>query len=80
MSIKSILAILFSTLILAACGGGSDTTSGGAGSPNLSNKCSISDLSLSSGTQATLTKSNGSLTTTMNIAMQESLMVDISTN
>ncbi len=74
------LAIVLSTLILAACGGGGNTTGGGAGSPAVSNKCTINNLSLSSGTEASLTKAGDSLSASMNIVMRETLMVDVSTN
>lgn len=79
VNIKFFTPVL-SALMLAACGGGGNTTGGGAGSPTVSNKCAINNLSLSSGTQASLNKSSDSLSASMNITMQETLMVDISTN
>ena len=78
---KKILTAALATIFgLTACGGGDGTTAGGAGAPSLSSKCAITNLNVSSGSQATLTKSESSLSTSMTITMQQKLMVDITTN
>lgn len=77
---KFLVTALTGVFGLTACGGGGGTTAGGAGAPALSSKCAITNLNVSSGTQATLTKSESSLSTSMTITMQQKLMVDITTN
>lgn len=70
----------FLVLAISACGGGSDTTTGSGGAPIVSNKCSITDLTLSSGTTATLSKSNDRLTAAFTLVMNESSTIETSSN
>jgi len=65
--------------ILSACGGGG-TTTGAGGAPRLSNLCSISNLNLSSGSSATLSKSSSTLTASFNLSLVESLAIRITSN
>lgn len=65
---------------LYACGGGGDTTTGSGGAPVMSNKCSISELMPSSGTQATLSKSVDQLTATFMLTMNEISNIETSSN
>ena len=71
---------LLITFVLTACGGGGDTTTGGAGAPLLTNKCEIQNMSISSGNIATLNKSSDQLSTNLILRLQQPLMVDITTN
>ncbi len=73
------MGILDSLLAAAGCGGG-ETTTGGAGAPLLTSKCSINDLSVSSGTQASLTKSSSQLSVNLNLVLQGPNNIDITTN
>ena len=77
---KLALFSIISLLMLTACGGGSDTTSGSGGAPELSDKCSIANVMPSSGTTATLTKSSSTLTTSMQITLQEATDLEITSN
>ena len=80
MNSKALLSLtLFSIFGLSGCGG-SDTTTGGAGGPVLSNKCTISNLQASSGTSSTLNKSSSSLSASFVLNLTEPLMVDIRTD
>jgi len=81
MKLSQLLISLSVVSFLSACGGGgSSTTTGGAGAPNLTNRCSISQLSLSSGTTATLSKSSSSLRASMVLTLTEAATITITSN
>lgn len=71
-SIHSILSA-FTILCLSACGGGYS----GSSAPTASNKCSIGNVSISSGASAELSKSANTLSTNFVLNLSESNVVEI---
>lgn len=73
------LITLTAITLLAACGGGGDTTTGTGGAPTLSKQCSVSQIqpSVASGT---LSKSSDKLSVNFNLNLVENLAIDIYSN
>jgi len=61
---------------LTACGGGSSSS----GAPTASNKCSINNVAISSGTNGTLSKASSSLNTSFQLVLTEPLAIQIISN
>jgi len=67
------------TCLLSACGGG-DTTTGSGGAPKLTDKCSISNINISGGTSAVLSKSSSSLKASFTLNLKEASAITITSN
>ena len=78
--LQQLLILVSVTATMSACGGGNNTTTGSGGAPTVSNKCSISGLTLSSGTNATLSKSSDQLTGVFTLIMNENSTIETSAN
>jgi len=66
-------------ILLAGCGGGG-SDSGGGGARKFSGLCELSDLSVSPGTSATLSKANGSLSAAATLTLRAAAPVRITSN
>ncbi|MBX2869049.1 MAG: hypothetical protein KTR18_10255 [Acidiferrobacterales bacterium] len=74
------IGILAIFLVMTGCGGGGETTTGGAGAPLLTSKCTINNLTVSSGTEASLNKATSQLSVDLTLTLQSASNVDITTN
>ncbi len=78
---KSLMRIALTGLVssMVGCGGGG-TTTGSGGAPTLTDRCSITAVTLSSGTTATLSKSSSALSANLSLTLTEATSVDVTSN
>lgn len=75
----TLITTIATATLLTSCGGGSNTTTGSGGAPELSKQCTVSQIQPSV-TSGTLSKNSDALSVNFNLNLAENLAIDIYSN